>query len=103
MSRNLHIDYRNQLRKTGDVFTRSDVFSLDIIDEEPDYPEDDYLRLEKAVSCLEEGQKELIVLSKYQGLKYDEIAVITNQSVAAIKVAVHRAVKQLRQIYFKQV
>ncbi len=103
MARNLHIDYRNQLRKTGDVFTRSDVFSLDIIDEEPDYPEDDYLRLEKAVSCLEEGQKELIVLSKYQGLKYDEIAVITNQSVAAIKVAVHRAVKQLRQIYFKQV
>lgn len=103
MARNLHVDYRNNLKKEGDLFTRSEVFQMDRVEDDPDYPEDDYERLEKAMTYLEDGQKELLVLSKYQGLKYEEIAVITNQSVPAIKVAVHRAVKQLRLIYFKRV
>jgi RNA polymerase sigma factor (sigma-70 family) len=103
MARNLHADYRNNLKKEGDLFTKSEVFQMDRVEDDPDYPEDDYERLEIAMTYLEDGPKELLVLSKYQGLKYEEIAVITNQSVPAIKVAVHRAVKQLRQIYFKQV
>ncbi len=103
MARNLHIDYRNQLKKSGDIFTRSGVMPSDVIDEEADYPEDDYERLEKAMLYLDADKKELLVLSRYQGLKYEEIAVITNQSVSAVKVAVHRAIKHLRTIYFKQV
>jgi RNA polymerase sigma-70 factor (ECF subfamily) len=55
------------------------------------------------MSDLSADQKELIVLSRYQGLKYEEISVITNQSVAAIKVAMYRAIRQLRGIYFKQI
>jgi RNA polymerase sigma-70 factor (ECF subfamily) len=52
---------------------------------------------------LNQEQREIIVLSRYQGLRYSEISAITLLSVPAIKVAVHRAVKQLRGIYFKQV
>jgi len=42
------------------------------------------------------------VLSRYQGLKYEEIARIRESSVAAVKVQVFRALRQLRALYFKQ-
>ncbi len=103
MARNLHNDYRNELKKTGDIFMNSGVYPSDTADYTPDHHEDEYERLEKAMSCLEGSQKELLILSKYQGLKYEEISAITNQSAGAVKVAVHRALKQLRGIYFKQV
>jgi RNA polymerase sigma-70 factor (ECF subfamily) len=41
------------------------------------------------------------VLSKFQGLKYEEISSIRDLSVPAIKVQVYRAIKQLREYYFK--
>ncbi len=46
-------------------------------------------------------QKEILVLSRFQGLKYEEISSIRDLSVPAIKVQVHRAIKQLREHYFK--
>ena len=51
---------------------------------------------------LADPQRELLVLSRYQGLKYEEIASIVNQSVPAIKVAIYRAIQQLRCVYFNQ-
>jgi len=42
-------------------------------------------------------------MSRYQGLKYEEISKIQNSTIAAIKVQMHRAIKQLREIYFKQI
>jgi len=103
MARNLHNDYRNRLKKEGDIFTNSGLFPSDISDDVTGHQEEDYLRLEKALSCLEDSQKEILILSKYQGLKYEEISIVTNQSVGAVKVAVHRALKKLRGIYFNQV
>ncbi len=50
-----------------------------------DYGEDDYERLDRAFSELSDSQREIIVLSRYQGLKYGEISAIINQSVPAIK------------------
>jgi len=47
-------------------------------------------------------QREILVLNRYQGLKYDEISKIKDLSVAAIKVQVYRALRQLRTLYFKQ-
>jgi len=46
--------------------------------------------------------RELIVLSRYEGLKYAEIAKMKNVSLGSIKVQVHRALKELRELYFKQ-
>jgi len=47
-------------------------------------------------------QREILVLSRYQGLKYEEISKIKEISVPAIKVQVYRALRQLRNLYFKQ-
>jgi RNA polymerase sigma factor (sigma-70 family) len=66
------------------------------------YGEDDFEKLEKALCLLEPDQREIIVMSRYQGLKYEEIAGIRDISVAAVKVRMHRAIGQLRKLYFKQ-
>jgi RNA polymerase sigma factor (sigma-70 family) len=102
MARNLHIDYCKEEKRSEELFLKSDTYPVDVIEESYGLLEEDYERLEKAFSFLNNEQKEIIVLSRYQGLKYEEISSIINQSVPAIKVAMHRAIKQLRGIYFKQ-
>ena len=57
--------------------------------------------LYEALSQLDEEQREIIELARFQGLKYKEIAALTNYSVAAVKVKVHRAIKRLRELYFE--
>lgn len=103
MARNLHIDYCKEEKRSEELFLKTDSYLVDISDEYSGIPEEDYIRLEQAFSALSNEQKEIIVLSRYQGLKYEEISTIVNQSVPAIKVAMHRAIKRLRGIYFKQI
>lgn len=102
IARNIYHDHcRNEMKSSG-LFTVEESYQADITDEPDGFSEEEYNRLENSLKFLSETQRELIVLSRYQGLKYEEISALTNQSVAAIKVAVHRAVKQLRSVYFKQ-
>ena len=102
IARNLHNDYRREEKKSGDVFVTGEIYPSDVSDEPDNYPEEDYERLDRALMTLSDTQREIIVLSRYQGLKYEEISSIVNQSVPAIKVSVYRAMKQLRVVYFKQ-
>jgi RNA polymerase sigma factor (sigma-70 family) len=102
IARNLHADYYREEKKSEGIFVRTEILPVDVIDENEVFPEEDFARLEHAFSALSSEQREIIVLSRYQGLKYEEISAITNQSVPAIKVAMHRAIKQLRRIYFNQ-
>jgi len=103
IARNLHADYCKDEKRSGSLFLKTDKYPVEPADDTESYHEDDYDRLEKAFSRLSDDQKEIIILSRYQGLKYEEISVITKQSVGAIKVAMYRAIKQLRGIYFKQI
>jgi len=103
MARNLHIDYCKEEKRSEGLFLNTDNYPVDISDENDGFPEDDYERLERSFAALNNEQRELIILSRYQGLKYEEISHIVNQSVPAIKVAIHRAIKQLRGIYLKQI
>jgi RNA polymerase sigma factor (sigma-70 family) len=102
MARNLHIDFCNEEKRSDAVFMKSETYPIDIHDNSDGFTEEDYQRLDHAFSELSNEQKEIIVMSRYQGLKYEEISKITCQSVPAIKVIIHRAIKQLRGIYFKQ-
>ena len=58
-------------------------------------------RLHLALARLPADRRELLVMSKFQGLKYEEIARIRDVSVGAVKVQVHRTIAQLRKIYFE--
>jgi RNA polymerase sigma factor (sigma-70 family) len=57
--------------------------------------------LERAMNNLSDGNRELIVLCRFQELRYNEIAQILNTTEGAIKVRVHRALNQLKNNYFK--
>lgn len=57
--------------------------------------------LERSMSLLNDEQRELLVLTRFQHMKYEEVAVIMNTTVANIKVKVHRAIGKLREHYFE--
>ena len=57
--------------------------------------------LECAMYRLPEEKREVLVLSRYQGMKYEQIAELIGCEVGAIKVRVHRALKDLREIFKK--
>jgi RNA polymerase sigma-70 factor (ECF subfamily) len=42
--------------------------------------------------------KEILILREYNGLKYSDIADITNQSINTVKVKIFRAREKIRQI-----
>lgn len=102
IARNIHKDYRNQQKRSGEIIEIVERYPSDTFDENGSYGEEDYQRLEKSLALLSDEQREIIVLSRYQGLKYEEISTIVSLSVPAIKVTVHRAMKQLRCIYMNQ-
>ena len=53
----------------------------------------------QALLRLPPERREVLVLSRYEYKSYDEIARVLDCSVGAVKVRVHRAMKQLREIY----
>lgn len=57
--------------------------------------------LHKSIALLTEEQRELLVLTRFQHMKYEEVALIMDTTVANIKVKVHRAIQKLREHYFQ--
>jgi RNA polymerase sigma factor (sigma-70 family) len=57
--------------------------------------------LETAMDKLTDENRELLILCRFQELKYHEIAKILNTTEGAIKVRVHRALNQLKDNYLK--
>ncbi len=55
--------------------------------------------LNLALKKLNDDKREILVLSKFQELKYEEIGSILDLSVAAVKVRVHRAMNKLKTVY----
>jgi RNA polymerase sigma factor (sigma-70 family) len=57
--------------------------------------------LHQALRELPESKRELLLLSRFQGLPYNEIAELEGCQVGAVKVRVHRALQDLREIYLR--
>ncbi|MBU2650875.1 MAG: sigma-70 family RNA polymerase sigma factor [Bacteroidetes bacterium] len=104
MARNVHIDHyhKNKQYVNGDlIMMYKSADSADALEEME--RNEKYNALYDALEQLTEEQKEIIELSRFQGLKYEEISEITGNSVPAIKVKVHRAMHKLREYYFQLV
>jgi RNA polymerase sigma-70 factor (ECF subfamily) len=50
---------------------------------------------------LREDKRELIVLARYRGMKLEAIADLLGIEVGTVKVRMHRAVKELRDIFLR--
>jgi len=58
--------------------------------------------LQKALLKLSNSDRELIVMHRFQEIKYEQIAQIIGSTENAVKVKVHRALKKLKEIYFQK-
>jgi len=59
------------------------------------------LLLENALRQLPAEKREILILSRYQEMKYEQIAQVLGCEVGTVKVRVHRALKDLREIFLK--
>ena len=59
----------------------------------------DMHQLKKALGMISSENRELLILSKYTGLPYSEIAELLGCTVGAIKVRIYRAIKELKAQY----
>ena len=57
-------------------------------------------QLERALQRMADEPRDLLVLARCHGMPYDQIADTLGIEVGAVKVRVHRALKQLRAVFF---
>lgn len=57
--------------------------------------------LQRSMAKLSDEQRELLIFTRFQHMKYEEVAAIMDTTVANIKVKVHRAILKLREHYFE--
>jgi RNA polymerase sigma-70 factor (ECF subfamily) len=64
---------------------------------------DDIAHLHNALNKLSKDDRELIVLNRFQDIKYDKIAEIVGSTEGAVKVKVHRIIKKLKNAYLETI
>jgi RNA polymerase sigma-70 factor (ECF subfamily) len=57
--------------------------------------------LRRALAKLPLEKREVLVLSRFQNLKYGEIAEILDCEIGAVKVRVYRATREISQIFYQ--
>jgi RNA polymerase sigma-70 factor (ECF subfamily) len=62
---------------------------------------DDLALMRAALARLPLEHREVLVLSRLQNVEHKEIARLLDTTVGAVKVRVHRALKELRTVYFR--
>ena len=104
LARNVCKDYMKKKKREG--------YHHDLSDFEErirgGYPSDERIEqkqeleiLQNALSKLSAENREVLVLSRFQGMKYHEIAQIMSITEGAVKVRIHRAIDHLKNMYIK--
>jgi RNA polymerase sigma-70 factor (ECF subfamily) len=65
--------------------------------------EEDHSHLHRALQQLDASDRELIVLHRFQEVKYQELAEIMESTPGAIKTKMSRAIKKLKAIYLQTI
>lgn len=101
MARNACADYyKKRGRLTGDDPSEDAVCPAPLPLAEVESAESLHL-LREALARLPVDKREVLILSRFQSLKYEQIAELLDTTVGAVKVRVHRAVRQLRDVYLR--
>ena len=102
LARNVHSDhYRKWKHETATNREEEEPASTEPQAHEQLEQKQSHAMLQQALAKLPVEKKELLILCRYQGLRYDAIAEILGCSVEAVKVRVHRAMNELRKEYFQ--
>ncbi len=65
--------------------------------------EEDYSHLHKALQQLDPSEREMVILNRFQGVKYSELAEIMESTPGAVKTKMSRALKKLKTIYMQTI
>lgn len=100
IARNAHIDhYRKQQREGIPIEIDEERMEVDQEEEKAVVNKKEKKELlEIALGRLDEDKREIIVLSRFEGLKYKEIGDILDTTEGAIKVKMFRAMKELKDL-----
>jgi len=104
LSRKVAADH---FRKHGSIPTPTDPVEFSEHPDNQPQPSDqtatteDLALLRVALAQLPLAHREVLVLSRFQQLGHKEIARLLECSIGAVKVRAHRALKELRELYFK--
>jgi len=102
MARNILADHYEKNKLTTSDYYEADKITGNIENEFDEIEKkEQHQELYEAMSKLSDEQRELLILSRFHGLKYEEISKINETSVGAIKVKIHRAINKLREVYFE--
>lgn len=102
IARNVFADHLRQTKmKVSDYTDVSEVDSkvadpLDTMSQN-----DKEAQLYKSMLNLNHETREILVMSKFENMKYEDIAKVLDCSIGAVKVKVHRAINKLRENYFE--
>lgn len=105
IARNLQIDhYRsNQNKEELDDLVDWDKMEGESFESEKEQQEKEELEhLQQALNQLDDIKKQTLVLSRFEGFKYKEIAEIMNCSESAVKVRIFRALNEL-EVLMKEI
>lgn len=102
IARNIFSTYYQKQKKE-----RSHLINDDLTDSgevhASDSNEEELNHLQRALLKLNPTDRELIVMHRFQEIKYEQIAEIIGSSEGAVKVKVHRALKKLKDVYFQTI
>jgi RNA polymerase sigma-70 factor (ECF subfamily) len=101
MARNARTD---QFRRTSREATHLSTADLSVLERTLSTTDSEnrrYQALEYALHELSHDRRELILLSRFQGLTHIEIANLLNIEPGAVRVRIHRAMKELRDIVMR--
>ena len=100
IARNAFVD---QVKLNGKMPKAHHVEIVDLhnLKEEHESTADQDALLNKALNALQPDDREILVLTRFEKLKYTEVANILGITEANVKVKVFRAIEKLRNQYFK--
>ena len=102
VARNVFSDHYQTVKNRYQNFVDVENISDQMPDsEEFESQQERELLLQRSMARLTEEQRELLVLTRFQHMKYEEVAEVMDTTVANIKVKVHRAMIKLREFYFE--
>jgi RNA polymerase sigma-70 factor (ECF subfamily) len=101
MARNACYDARHKVRGEVAGAELGEFQSSELMPEEQIARQQHVTLLQKALSSLAPEKREVLELSRFQELRYEEIAAIMRCEVGTVKVRVFRALKELREKFIE--
>ncbi len=100
IARNIFVDYYQRQKNKDERF---ETIEYKIEQKEPDQinARETNEELNRALNQLNTVDKELVIMNRYQGIKYQEIAEITGSTPGAVKTKIHRAIHKLKGHYLQ--